>query len=259
MHHVDTPDKTIKKYIRALPDCVTDFVQAARPTTIEETYQLAAEINDTRVLAGAFKTSTKSLSQVTATPSTDNAASQGSKSSCQSRKRRNNNNKNYVTTAAAPLYAVPAPPNNQNRQVVVTNAPPTKRAYTGTQPLCPICTYHHPARANYRFCANCNIYWHFTAHCRSGPRQQATPALPTPPAQLLALQGNPAFPAPVANARTCYTCGDPNYFANVYPHQVVKQEPQQQQPPQEQQQQQQPQQQQPQQAAGGRTFNINVR
>ncbi|XP_022019039.1 protein MLP1 homolog [Helianthus annuus] len=114
-----------------------------RPATIEETYQLAAEINDKRVLVGAFKTSTKSLNQATATPSTDNAASEG-------------------------------------------------------------------------------------------PRQQTAQALPTPPVQPLAIQGNPAVPAPVANARTCYTCGDPNHFANICPHRVVKKEPQQQQPPQQQ-------------------------
>ncbi|KAF5768623.1 putative retrotransposon gag domain-containing protein [Helianthus annuus] len=39
-----TPDMTIKKYIRALPDYVADFVQATKPATIEETYQLAVEI-----------------------------------------------------------------------------------------------------------------------------------------------------------------------------------------------------------------------
>ncbi|XP_021996294.1 uncharacterized protein LOC110893495 [Helianthus annuus] len=119
----DTPDKTIKKYIQAPPDCLADFIQAVRPEMIEETYQLAAEINDKRVLA---------------------------------------------------------------------------------------------------------------AHCRSSPRRQAPPAPPAPPAQPLAPQVNPAASAQVANARACYTCGDPNHFANVCPHCVVKQEPQQQPPPQQQ-------------------------
>ena len=50
---VATPDMTIKKYICALPDCVADFVQAAKTTTIEETYLLAAEINDKRVLVSS--------------------------------------------------------------------------------------------------------------------------------------------------------------------------------------------------------------
>ncbi|XP_022014425.1 uncharacterized protein LOC110913916 [Helianthus annuus] len=209
MTQVTTPDITIKKYIRALPDCVADFVQAAKPTTIEETYQLTAEINDKRVLA----------------------ESQGNK------------NKNYATTTA-PLNA--APVTNQNRQVAapVTNAPPAKRAYTGPHPLCPTCTYHHPVGIAYRFCVHCNHYGHFTANCRTGPLQQAQaqapPALPVP---LPAPQGSQAAPAPVAHARSCYSCGDPNHFANVCPNRVVKQQPQQ--PPQQQQQQPQQQQQQP--------------
>ncbi|KAJ0599493.1 hypothetical protein HanIR_Chr03g0105501 [Helianthus annuus] len=46
---VKTSDMAIKKYIRALPECVADFVHAAKTATIEETYLLAAEINDNRV------------------------------------------------------------------------------------------------------------------------------------------------------------------------------------------------------------------
>ncbi|KAJ0529188.1 putative retrotransposon gag domain-containing protein [Helianthus annuus] len=38
---VSMPEITIKKYIRALPDCVTDFVQAAKTSTMEETFLLA--------------------------------------------------------------------------------------------------------------------------------------------------------------------------------------------------------------------------
>ena len=49
---VKTPDMAIKKYIRALPDCVSDFVHASKPSSIEETYLLAAEINDKRVKSG---------------------------------------------------------------------------------------------------------------------------------------------------------------------------------------------------------------
>ncbi|KAJ0874303.1 putative retrotransposon gag domain-containing protein [Helianthus annuus] len=94
---VSTPDITIKKYIRALPDCVADFVQAAKTTTIEETYQLAAKINDKRVMAGYFKNTTKSLHQVTDTLVPETAASQGSKYSRRKRKS-NNNNKNCAVT-----------------------------------------------------------------------------------------------------------------------------------------------------------------
>ncbi|KAJ0654827.1 putative retrotransposon gag domain-containing protein [Helianthus annuus] len=51
---VDTSEKAIPKYIRGLPEFVGDFVEAARPATIEEAYRLAAEINSKRVLDGFF-------------------------------------------------------------------------------------------------------------------------------------------------------------------------------------------------------------
>ncbi|MFS7904330.1 putative retrotransposon gag domain-containing protein [Helianthus anomalus] len=53
---VDTPRKAIAKYTRGLPECVGDYVEAAKPATIKETYQLAAEVNDKRVLSGFFST-----------------------------------------------------------------------------------------------------------------------------------------------------------------------------------------------------------
>ncbi|KAM0007737.1 putative retrotransposon gag domain-containing protein [Helianthus debilis subsp. tardiflorus] len=104
---VKTTDMTIKKYIRALPDCVADFVHASKPAMIEETYLLGAEINDKRVKAGFWDKASNNLHQATAAPAADTAtASQSSKSSC--RTKRNNNssssNKNCaVTTIAAPL------------------------------------------------------------------------------------------------------------------------------------------------------------
>ncbi|XP_035840292.1 uncharacterized protein LOC118487504 [Helianthus annuus] len=134
---------TIKKYIRALPDCVADFVQDAKTTTTEETYLLVAEINDKRVLAGYFKNTPKSLHQATAAPTAETAvAPQASKSSRRKRKNNNNSSKNCVVTAAAPFQAIPAQPQPQNRQVAapVTNAPLAKRAYTGPHPACPTYT-----------------------------------------------------------------------------------------------------------------------
>ncbi|MFS7955896.1 putative nucleotidyltransferase, Ribonuclease H [Helianthus anomalus] len=220
---VKTSDMTIKKYIRALPDCVADFVHAAKPATIEETYLLAAEINDKRVKAA-------------------------SKSS----RRRKKNKSCAAATNAAPLQSVPAQQQQPQRTAPVINAPPAKRAYTGPHPLCPTCSYHHPVGVACRFCAHCNVYGHFTTSCRYGPRQAQAQAtvnqalLPTPQVQQ-------AAQAPAANVRTCFACGDPNHFANRCPNRVVKQEAQQPQ----QQQQQQPQQQQP--TAHARTFNINAR
>ncbi|KAJ0571509.1 putative transcription factor interactor and regulator CCHC(Zn) family [Helianthus annuus] len=223
---VKTPEMTIKKYIRALPDCVADFVHASKPATIEETYLLAAEINDKRVKAGFWDKASKNLHQATT------AASQSSKSS--RRKRKNNssisNNKNCaVTTTAAPLQAVPAQQQTQHRSAPapITYAPPAKRAYTSPHPACPTCTYHHLVGIACRFCVHCNMYGHFTANCRTGPRQ--APAQATANQALLpASQGQQAAQAPAVTARVCFACGDPNHFANMCPNRVVKQEPQQQ-------------------------------
>ncbi|KAJ0652812.1 putative retrotransposon gag domain-containing protein [Helianthus annuus] len=88
---VKTPEITIKKYIRALPDCVADFVQSTKTTAVEETYLLTAEINDKRVKAGVWDKASKNLHQATtaATAETVNAP-QSSRST--SRKRKNNSN-----------------------------------------------------------------------------------------------------------------------------------------------------------------------
>ncbi|MFS7889245.1 putative nucleotidyltransferase, Ribonuclease H [Helianthus anomalus] len=133
------------------------------------------------------------------------------------------------------------------RVAPVINAPPAKRAYTGPHPFCPRCSYHHPVGLACRFCTHCNLYGHFTANCRYGPRQPPVQAT-AHQALLPAPQGQPAAQAPAVNARVCFACGDPNHFANMCPNRVVKKEQQQ---PQQQQQQQQ--------AARARTFNINAR
>ncbi|KAJ0619192.1 putative nucleotidyltransferase, Ribonuclease H [Helianthus annuus] len=241
---VKTPDMTIKKYIRALPDCVADFVLASKPATIEETYLLAAEINDKRVKAGFWDKQVKPLHQVTAA-STDDTTTQASKSS----RRRKKNKSCAAATTAAPLQSVPAQQQQPQRSAPVINAPPAKRAYTGPHPLCATCSYHHPVGVACRFCAHCNVYGHFTASCRYGPRQ-AQAQVTANQALLPAPQAPQAAQAPANNVRTCFACGDPNHFANRCPNRVVKQEAQQ-----PQQQQQQPQQQ----AAHARTFNINAR
>ncbi|MFS7914510.1 putative transcription factor interactor and regulator CCHC(Zn) family [Helianthus anomalus] len=233
---VKISDMAIKKYIRALPDCVADFVHASKPATIEATYLLAAEINDKRVRAGFWDKPSKSLHQATS------SAPESTTPSKKKNKRKNRSAKNCAITAA-PQQAVSA------QVAPVASAPPAKRAYTGPYPACATCSYHHPVGVACRYCANCQMYNHYTAQCRYGTRQAPAQAvvyqaiLPPP-------QGQPAAQAPVGNVRTCFACGDPNHLANRCPNRVVKQEPQQQQ------QQQQPQQQQ--QAAKARTFNINV-
>ncbi|KAJ0611996.1 putative retrotransposon gag domain-containing protein [Helianthus annuus] len=107
---VKTPDMATKKYIRALPDCVADFVHAAKTSSIEETYLLAAEINGKRVKSSFWDKPSKSLHQATTAATTDSTA-QPSKSSRRKKKHNNSSSSNKncaVTTTAAPLQAVQA-------------------------------------------------------------------------------------------------------------------------------------------------------
>ncbi|KAF5755256.1 putative retrotransposon gag domain-containing protein [Helianthus annuus] len=74
---VNTSEKAIPKYIRGLPECVGNFVEAARPATIEETYRLAAEINDKRVLDGFYsKKPVKQAHQAIIINSSDDSSSE---------------------------------------------------------------------------------------------------------------------------------------------------------------------------------------
>ncbi|MFS7950495.1 putative transcription factor interactor and regulator CCHC(Zn) family [Helianthus anomalus] len=190
---------------------IARFKQLSIISTIEETYLLSAEINDKRVKAGFWDKQVKSLHQ--ATSSTPESATPSKKKN----KRKNRSSKNCAITAA-PQQTVPA------QVALVASAPPAKRAYTGPHPACPTCSYHHPVGVACRYCAHCQVYNHYTAQCRYGPRQAPVPAVVNQ-ALLPAPQGQPAAQAPAGNVRVCFACSDPNHFANRCPNRVVKQEP----------------------------------
>ncbi|KAJ0467409.1 putative retrotransposon gag domain-containing protein [Helianthus annuus] len=165
---VNTSEKAITKYIRGFPECVGDFVEAARHATIEETYRLAVEINDKRVLDGFFsKNPVKQAHQAIVIDSSDDSSSESSDESsddnaslqeAQLSRKRKTMSPNSSTTELSqpePLQAIPIH---------------LKHAYNGTHPLCLTCTYHHPPEANCRNCANYNWYGHLTQHCRTGPQ-----------------------------------------------------------------------------------------
>ncbi|MFS8019914.1 putative retrotransposon gag domain-containing protein [Helianthus anomalus] len=156
---VKTSDMAIKKYIRALLDCVADFVHTSKPATIEATYLLAAEINDKRVKAGYWDKPSKSLHQATVSPSTEPTAPSKKKN-----KRKNRSNNKNCAITAAPQQAIPA------QVAPVTSVPPAKRAYTGPHPAYPTCTYHHSVDVACLYCAHYKVYNHFTTQCRYGPR-----------------------------------------------------------------------------------------
>ncbi|KAJ0456843.1 putative retrotransposon gag domain-containing protein [Helianthus annuus] len=189
---VDTPRKAIAKYLRGLPESVGDFVEAARPATIEEAYRLAAEINSRRVLDGIFsrkpvklarqaiiinssddspgkliEESSGSSSESFSKDCSDNVSIKSSGESendtassqeAQPSRKRETVNPDSSTTGLPqpePLQSVPVQP---------------KRAYNGPHPLCFTCTYHHPPEENCRYCTNCNWYGHCTQHYRAGPQ-----------------------------------------------------------------------------------------
>ena len=196
---VDTTEKAIKKYIDALPECVGSFVQVARPSTIEETYQLAAEINADRVAQGYFSENpTKNLNQVTVELSDDSdgesegesgdesegESEDGSEDESEDNSENDSEDNSSDDDDSLPQdttepsrkrkspsynYAASEPQNPEPLRSIPCYP---KRNYTGPHPQCWRCTYHHPTEANCRYCDNCKIYGHYTIACRTGPRQQ---------------------------------------------------------------------------------------
>ena len=188
---VDTPKKAIAKYIRGLPECVGDFVEAAKPTTIEEAYRLAAELNSKRVVDGFFsKKPVKRAHQAIIIHSSDDSSgesvdgssdssSEGSSKDCSDNVSVKSSGESDNDTASSQE----AQPSTKRKTVSpdssTTGLPQpeplrsvpvqSQRAYNGSHPLCFTCTYHHPLEAKCRYCANCNWYGHYTSQCRTRP------------------------------------------------------------------------------------------
>ncbi|MFS7971537.1 putative transcription factor interactor and regulator CCHC(Zn) family [Helianthus anomalus] len=188
---VDTPKKAIAKYIRGLPECVGDFVEAAKPTTIEEAYRLAAEINSKRVLDGFFsKKPVKRVHQAIIINSSDDSSGESvdgsSDNSSEDSSKDCSDDVSVKSSGESEDDTAPtqeAQP-SRKRKTVSPNSSTTglpqleplrsapaqsKCAYNGSHPLCFTCTYHHPLEAKCRYCANCNWYGHYTSQCRARP------------------------------------------------------------------------------------------
>nr|GEV61717.1 hypothetical protein [Tanacetum cinerariifolium] len=73
--------------------------------------------------------------------------------------------------------------------VFTTTANPVRREYTGTEPKCTTCKYHHSHETPYRSCFNRNRLGHFAKDCRMAPRN----------VNLVNARN--------LVARTCYECG----------------------------------------------------
>ncbi|GKE64312.1 reverse transcriptase domain-containing protein [Tanacetum coccineum] len=80
---------------------------------------------------------------------------------------------------------------------ITTN--PVSRGYTGTEPKCTACGYHHLPETPCRSCFNCNRPGHFAKDCRLVPRNVN-----------LINTRNPV-------ARTCYECGSTDHIKSACP------------------------------------------
>ncbi|MFS7890156.1 putative transcription factor interactor and regulator CCHC(Zn) family [Helianthus anomalus] len=193
---VDTPKKAIAKYIRGLPECVGDFVKADKPATIEEGYQLAAEVNDKRVLSKFFSTNpVKQAHQAIIIDSSGESINGSSDDSHKNSSRdssdgssENPSKDSSDDTSSGSLDEVSddtastreAQPNRKRKEPSMEEIPKpeplrsvpilAKRAYNGSHPQCLRCTYHHPTGAGCRYCANCSKYGHLTWNCHFGPQ-----------------------------------------------------------------------------------------
>nr|GEW90312.1 hypothetical protein [Tanacetum cinerariifolium] len=74
-----------------------------------------------------------------------------------------------------------------------TAGPGEKKAYTGNQPLCTKCNYHHTGQCAPK-CNNCKKYGHATRECRVNVNNNR-----------------------VQKMRTCFECGEPGHFKKNCP------------------------------------------
>ncbi|XP_022014178.1 uncharacterized protein LOC110913663 [Helianthus annuus] len=176
-------------------------MEAASPTTIEETYRLTARLNGNHVMRkNTSKTPLKTAHQATIEPTDE-----PSKKTRGKKRKASSQNCAVVTPLnPQPLQAMPA----------IANDETPRRGYTGTQPKCGQCQYHHPPNVQCRKCAKCGRYGHTSQYCRVSPQAYQNQAL--------------LAPNQVAPVRACFTCGDTNHMANVCPqrHQPQQQQPQ---------------------------------
>ncbi|XP_021971945.1 uncharacterized protein LOC110867116 [Helianthus annuus] len=170
-HLVLTTERTIRKYINGLPPTMRDTIEAARLDNIEDVYRLAASLNNNRVrdkqVAAASKptSSSKPAHQIT----------------------HNNRGKKRAHQSSVCNAVTPVENPKPNPAI------PEKKQYTGTNPKCTTCHFHHPTTSPCRHCTSCNRYGHLAAYCRNNP----TAAQNSKPANVV---------------RACFKCGDPNHL-----------------------------------------------
>src|ERR1044071_9904841 len=184
----------IEKYMEGLPPQIHDSVMGSKPATVEDAIRLAASLTDKHVKDGTL--TRKGTKRSTETPATTEPSQENSASASSSNKKRIGGNQNYAVVA--PLNQVPVanPP---------TAPQSTPKAYTGKQPQCATCHYHHPTNLPCRKCDACGRLGHTTPFCRIANRPMNNPQTATQ---------NQGADQP----RVCYACGDPNHMQNRCPH-----------------------------------------
>nr|GEX64874.1 hypothetical protein [Tanacetum cinerariifolium] len=96
---------------------------------------------------------------------------------------------------------------NRTGNAFAMTANPVRREYTGTEPKCTTCNYHHLPEIPCRACFKCNRPEHFAKDCRDMPRNV-----------------NPVN-ARNLTARACYECGSTDHVRSACPRKNQAQGP----------------------------------
>nr|GEV94785.1 putative reverse transcriptase domain-containing protein [Tanacetum cinerariifolium] len=146
----------------AINDNIQGMVVATEPKTIQKAVQIAGTLTDEALRNGSIKKNHEKKGNARE-PSKD-------------RNVRDENNKTMTGNAFS------------------KTANPIREGYTGTDPKCTTCNYHHLPEAPCRACFNCNHRGHFTKDCR------------------VVLRNVNPINARNLIVRTCYECGSANHI-----------------------------------------------
>ncbi|GJY68410.1 reverse transcriptase domain-containing protein [Tanacetum coccineum] len=121
--------KKVDKYISGLLDNIHEKVMSARPKTLDDAIELANDLMDQKLCTYV---------------------------------ERHNENKRKADDSSRNNQQ---PHKKQNVTRAYIAGPGEKKAYTGNQPLCTNCNYHHTEQCAPK-CGNCKRYGHATNDCR---------------------------------------------------------------------------------------------